>query len=226
MKQIFTLIIMTFAFTITFAQEETQYLFDLKDLKISGFGGFMMEYSIIDGNFGLLTGGGGAIILNQTFYLGGFGCGLTTDHKWPDIYQDQHTLEDPANIQFDNMSLDLGYGGIWIGYINNSHKLIHWGINAKIGGGNVSLIDREFYVDETDLIANDNIFVFIPTFEAEVNLASWFKISGGIGYRFVGALDNHTYTNAYGLQQRYYETEDISTPTLFLSFLFGGFGRR
>jgi hypothetical protein len=227
MKHIFTLLLFVFVYTNTFAQDdETQYLFELHDLSVSGFGGVLLEYTTIDGSFGLLTGGGGAVILNQTFYLGGFGCGLTTDHIWPDIYPDEHSNTNPLPAKFSNMSLNLGYGGLWIGYINQSHKLVHWGINAKIGGGNVSLIDRDYYIDESDLVADDNIFVFIPTVEAEVNLAKWFKVSGGIGYRFVGSLDDKTYTNVSGNVVNYYENSDISSPTVFLSFLFGGFGKR
>lgn len=227
MKYTFILIILSVITLTAYAQDdETQYLFELKDISVSGFGGVILEYTTIDGSFGLLTGGGGAVILNQTFYIGGFGCGLTTDHEWPAIYPDDHTPVNPQPPKYTNMSLNLGYGGLWLGYLNQSHKLVHWGINAKIGGGNISLIDRDYYIDESDLVADDNIFVFIPTIEAEVNLARWFKVSGGVGYRFIGALDNRTFIDESGTEQKYYETNDISTPTVFLSFMFGGFGKR
>ncbi len=75
------MIVIFSGFTL-FEQEtkETQYLFQNDNVSISGFGGFTTEFSTIQNEFAVLTGGGGAAIINQKFFFGGYGQGLSTRH--------------------------------------------------------------------------------------------------------------------------------------------------
>ena len=52
------------------AQDEMQYLFGGEDnnVKISGFGGVLMEFSSIDKDFGFSMGGGAAMLISHKFY--------------------------------------------------------------------------------------------------------------------------------------------------------------
>ncbi len=93
-----------------------QYLFDqLSDVRISGFGGTMTEFSLVEGEFAVSQGGGGAVIFNQKFFIGGYGMGLATMHRRNDL------------PDYGNLILAFGHGGLWSGYLFNSWKLLHFG---------------------------------------------------------------------------------------------------
>ncbi len=38
----------------------------------------------------------------------------------------------------------FGHGGFWLGYIHNPKNAIHWGVNAKLGWGTVSMTDKTY----------------------------------------------------------------------------------
>ncbi|MFK7954021.1 MAG: hypothetical protein AB8B73_14330, partial [Ekhidna sp.] len=42
---------------------------------ISGFGSVLFSFTSIDGELATLTGGGGAVIFDNTFFVGGYGLG-------------------------------------------------------------------------------------------------------------------------------------------------------
>ena len=70
--------------------------------RVSGFGGPIMGFSAIGDEFAFFMGGGGAVLLNQTFYIGAFGEGLTT----------RHFTEIAGNSIFPREGkIDFGYGG-------------------------------------------------------------------------------------------------------------------
>ncbi|MCK4662238.1 MAG: hypothetical protein KAT68_05195 [Bacteroidales bacterium] len=217
-----SLILIFFLGKNVYSQEDykVEYLFDIENISISGFAGCIVEFTSINNDFAAATGGGGAVLINQKVFFGGAGSGIATNHSWPDIYPKNYN---PATDNpITDLQLSFGYGGAWIGYINQSHKLIHWGVNTIIGGGGISIYEKEFNVDYNSY-HRDNVFVLLPRIEAEVNMASWFKIRGGIGYRFVYGIDNDTYFNENGEQVKYFKTSDFNTPTINISFMFGAF---
>jgi hypothetical protein len=160
------------------AQEETeiQTLFGQGQIKLSGFGGPFMNFSLIDGKFAHLMGGGGAILIND-FFFGGYGMGLTN------------------SIGFEGTSgneLAFGHGGFWLGYNFMSKKLIHPSFHMQLGWGKIS--ERE--PSGPALEKGDNIFVIIPTLELEMNITKYFKISAGGNYRFVAFIDDENYSES------------------------------
>lgn len=209
-------------FTVfSFAQETTQpeYLFSMKDVRFSGFGGPTIEFSQLDGDFAVSNGGGGALLINQKFFVGGYGMGISTEHDFPTIYKQN------PNEEIDNLRINFGHGGLWLGYINNSHKLIHWGISTRIGGGGISLMDRNIDYDEDYEFSQDAVFVLSPSLEMEINLARWFKMNINAGYRLVTGISDEKYdSSAAGDQKSYYTSEMFNSPTIGIGFLFGGFG--
>ncbi|MFO7863207.1 MAG: hypothetical protein R6U85_04340 [Salinivirgaceae bacterium] len=199
-------------------QEEMRYLFSDKDYSISGFGAPIYEFSTYDGGFGMYMGGGGAVIFNNTFYVGGFGMGLATDHHFPEIYSEN------GNLLESELTFDMGYGGLWIGYIFMPNNPVHFGISSKFGAGAITVYDSEFKYSEYEY-HNDFIGTISPQLEIEMNLTRWFKVNIGAGYRFVtGVSDAEYIADADGTRKTYFTDSDFSAPYGNISLMFGGFG--
>jgi len=190
----FSLILLS---TGLFSQTDNNYEYlSAGDWRLSGFGGYLIEFSGFDGELGVSNGGGGALLVNHTFFLGGYGMGLSNDL----IFQTP-----------DNTSLHIGFkhGGFWAGYLFKSNKVLHLGVSSKFGWGILSVDDN--LENELD---KDNVFVISPQLELEANVARWFKINAGLGYRYTAGVTNP------------YVVDDITnSPSFSLSFLFGWFTR-
>lgn len=217
-KQLLLLLGIVFLCSSTlFSQEEKEMQYILSGPNrpsISGFGGPFVDFSAVEGEFAVFVGGGGALLLGQTFYFGGYGEGLATSHY-------RYDLSEVTDIEEPKIS--FGHGGFWLGYINNSFKAIHPAASLKLGWGNISVYDDYYDYDHENYVANDGVFVLIPQLEMEMNLTSWFKLNVGAGYRWVTGMDKQYYDQQGGLHD-YYKTSDYSSPVGTISFLFGGFG--
>ncbi len=163
----------------------------------SGFGGFMLTFPTIDGDVWSMTGGGGAVIINNQFYLGGYGYGLADDKR--EI--------DGGGTEY---SIDFSYGGIMMGYIIMPERIVHIDVMTKVGWGEISL--RPIPAQPTIDIVGDNVFLVVPSVAAEVNMTSWFKLNAGFGYQFANGVDNI-----------FYQDGDFNGITYNLSLLFGWF---
>ncbi len=198
-------------------EKEMEYLLSGPDRpSFSGFGGPFVDFSAVEGDFAVFVGGGGALLIGQTFYIGGYGEGLATGHYRYDLSEVTH-IDDPK--------ISLGHGGFWLGYINNSFKAIHPAASLKLGWGRISVYDDYYDYDPQNYVANDGIFVLIPQLEVEMNLTSWFKLNVGAGYRWMSGMDKQ-YQDLHGDMQDYYKSSDYSSPVGTISLLFGGFGIR
>ncbi len=183
------------------AQDDFEHLLKNRKIKFSVFAGPIFEFSSVHNNFGFSTGGGGGLLLNQTIFIGGYGMGLA-----PVIGTDVIL----NNVNYDNLEIAFGHGGLWFGYIHNYRKLIHFGASTKLGWGNITLNDHR--------LANpyaDNVIVITPQVEAEMNISRWFKINVGLGYRLVSGV-NETVLNK----------KDFNSPQLTVGFIFGWFRQR
>lgn len=199
MRKIFILISVLLSFCLTgFAQDEPQVLIGNSINNISGFGGFMMELSSINHDLNVSTGGGGAVLLNQVFYIGGYGMSNHSEAS----YSNFTSQNLPANLNFH-------HGGLWVGYIFKPNKLIHYNVSTKFGWGNIRVTETNV---PRETVLNDNIFALTPQVEAEINIAYWFRINASVGYRLVDGVNN-----------QYYRTSDFCSPTFGLSFIFGWF---
>lgn len=163
--------------------------------QVSGFGGPIMQFGSIKDEFAFKMGGGGAILLNRRFFIGGYGMGLSNE----------------VNHEFDgeNLNLDYGHGGFWLGYVIGSNKRVHLALSSQLGWGQASL-EREL---STVDIYEDNIFVINPVAEVELNLTRFMRVSIGGGYEIVNGL------NLEGLN-----STDLNSYTVQLAFKFGWFG--
>lgn len=212
----------------TMAQDqEMKYLFQGKDgnVSISGFGGVFNEFSGFDNDFAFSMGGGAAMLISQRIYFGGYGMGVTTRHMRSFSGATSNgTLLYPS----DELYARFGHGGFWLGYIHNPKKAIHWGVNAKLGWGAVSLTDKTYkdYNDSWNNLMYDNVFVITPEVNMGLNLLKWMRVNVGVGYRVVTGVDE-TYMAKDGqgglVKTQYFDSNAFNSVTGNITLAFGWF---
>lgn len=161
---------------------------------ISGFGGVFISLASIDGQVMPYTGGGGAVLLDNTFYFGGYGLGLSGDLS-----------VEVAGTEYD---VNFNHGGFMLGYNIEPSKLVHFGVSSKIGWGSIDYRSKSDLTNDT----NDQVFILYPQAEVEFNMTHWFKLNVGVGYQQVLGVDDF-----------FYKQSDVSSPAASISFLFGWF---
>jgi hypothetical protein len=221
-------ILMSLSLTETRAQEEMQFLIGGKDndVAISGFAAALMEFSGFDGDFGFSMGGGAAMLVDQRFFIGGYGLGLTTQHQQNLTKVNPYDYDE--NITYKGLYTRFGHGGFWLGYIHQPYKPINFGINTKLGWGAVSMTQKT-QKDASNrwiYVMNDNVFVITPELDVNLNLLTWMRMSLGLGYRFVtGVNDTYDYWNENDelVQADYFSKNALNSVTGSITFAFGFF---
>jgi len=162
-----------------FAQEQT--LIGDGDIDNGGFGGPAVKVTSINGESAVLVGGRGGWIINHTFVFGGAGYGLVTNVN-------------AKNTDSVHQFIQMGYGGLDFEYIASSNDLVHLSLGLLIGGGTIGFKDENvgmFYNYRT----TKSFFVLEPSAHANLNVTHFFRIVGGISYRYVNGLRNSLSTN-------------------------------
>ncbi len=181
-------------------------LVDITDTTHSGYGAPYVKFTTIGGKLGVLVGGQGGWIINDSFVIGGGGCGLTTDHKKKAITADH----DP-----DDLSLALGYGGMRLEYHIFPKKLIHFSIGTLVGAGGYTLYERGHrrdYEDEDEFREAESFFILEPELNMFLNITRFLRLGIGGSYRYVNGVSN------YGL-----ENKDLMDYSGQVSLQFGWF---
>ena len=194
MKKVIIFIASLFVLSFTNAQHETLFS---KARVLGGFGGPLLEFGNIKGDYTTSVGGGGGVIVDN-FFIGAYGIG-SLDHLHYNI--NSH----------DDFRMDLAHGGLWLGYTPSTFKLFHPYTSAKIGWGFADIRNDPFTINSN----GDAIFVFTPEVGMELNLSKFFRISASMGYRMVTDVD----------QLDNFSNKDFSSLTGQLTFRFGWFGR-
>lgn len=216
-----------FVNSTVFGQEEQKFktIFDNnKELRISGFGGPIVEFSSVINEFAVLNGGGGGVIINN-FFVGGYGIGLSTNH-FKDISYVHPASSSGLSFIYSNERINFGHGGLWLGGSLNPSEAIHLAFSTKLGWGNINMIEEN---DSRYVLYHftDNVFVIQPQIEAEMNITRWFKVNFGLGYRFVTGIDEKVYVIdvAGGTPQmkQFFKSNEFNSLTGTVSLLFGGF---
>lgn len=158
--------------------QQTETLFS-GDVSHGGFGSFMYGVSSINDQAVFMRGTRGAWSLK---FSGGhtihIGLGGYRSHSGFEAVNWQRTDIPKPELRMD-------HGGFEIEYLNRSHRLIHAGIKATIGGGTVRYRDRNVELDKR----SDDFFAFQPGANVHLNVTNWFRISGGIMYRYISGAD-------------------------------------
>ena len=195
MKLIYTTLL---AGILCLGMAQAQEVLITRDARISGMGGPILEIGSINGSVGVSSGGAGALLVDN-FFVGAYGLGTASygTTTWNN----------------ENYDIRLDHGGIWIGYFSDMIKLVHLQASLK-GGIGTAYLDSErdrFQFNEE----RDQIFSLQPEIGASVNVTHFFKITGGVGYRWISGV------NLANLQNR-----DFSSPTFSLGFMFGWFAQK
>ena len=169
------------------------------DVEISGFGGFNLGLHSIDGATSVGFGGGGAMLINQRFWIGGFGEGVPVNKSYS-----YETLNSGTRI----IDLNMGYGGMWLGYKIRPNEVIHPQLDLRLGWGGMSAEDGQ----TGELFASTSIFVFNPNLGVEANITNVFRVQLSAGYRGVSGADFE-----------FADSSDFSGFVANLGFVFGGF---
>lgn len=201
MKKVLSLLLLSFIAIPALAQEETLVAGDLES---GGFGGPVIKVGSFNGKTGILVGGRGGWIINHTFIIGLGGYGLTN-----------RVLANSTG-PLGERYMNLGYGGLELEYIPESNKLVHLSFMALIGAGGVTYRNNDWedwhWPDDDSRYRADAFFIAEPQVNATLNITSWFRMSGGVSYRFVEGLESNISTN-----------KDLSGLSGGLTFRFGKF---
>jgi hypothetical protein len=191
-KILFSLLIV---FTCTLMAQETLFSGTVTH---GGFGAPEIKFTQIGDNFGVLVGGKGGWIINHIFVIGGGGYGLVNNIPTNNI------------INNERMNLNFGYGGLILEYIQDWDKLLHYSFSALIGGGALSFRDRRNHqLEDSDITS---FFIVEPGANAEVNIASFFRLNAGISYRLIPSVNFDRFNE-----------QNMSGLAINLTFKFGKF---
>lgn len=138
-----------------------------------GFIGLDTRFGDMMDEFAVFMGGHAALLLKHRVYLGVGGAALVTDHSTASADQ----------------TLDMGYGGLLVGYVVPVPALVQVTAEVMIGAGGARLAEREDIGAEEEDEEWDALFVFEPALGAEIKLARIVRLGFGASYRFVGATD-------------------------------------
>lgn len=197
MKKVFLFVFLLSVSIIT-AQEET--IFGSGEITHGGFGGPVVKVTEINGQAGVLVGGRGGWIINNTLVIGGGGYGLANE------------VDGAQVILGSTQKLNFGYGGFEMEYIINSDKMIHATVGFLIGGGGVN--HRNYWDDfDFDMKRADTFFITEPFVSIEANILSYFRISAGGSYRYISGINETPNLS----------NNDFSGVSAFITFKFGKF---
>ena len=131
-----------------------------------GFGGVVTKLSEMVGEPAIFVGARGGWVLNHAFVLGGGAYALA------------NTVDAPGLVEPISKFI---YGGIEVEYIALASAPVHFSVMTLVGAG------RRFRTDEPDP-DHDEVFILEPAANVQVNVASFFRIDAGGGYRYVSRV--------------------------------------
>lgn len=199
MKSIIAAAIILMLSFSAYGQEETLFSGDIES---GGYGGVEVKFGEINGEWEVFVGGRGGWIVNHQFVLGGAGYGMATEGETR-----------PGSITpYFNELFEMGYGGVLLAYINNSHKLIHLTIETLIGAGGISHYNDEGNNPFNDEFDGDAFFIIEPGVNFELNITRMVRFAAGASYRITS-----------GVEYLDLEDGDITGPAINLMLKLGKF---
>lgn len=163
------------------------------------YGAAMLKFSPVGPQAvnSLFVGGELYWLLNKKYLVGLGLTGLST------------VVPAPAIFPVEGLVLVTNYGGLVLGYVHNSHKLVHFEAVCLGGLGQAFYRDKEY---DATYNQNDTYIILEPTVSAVLNMTSAFRIGAGLSYRYARKVD------LIGLNDK-----DLSGLSLNLSFRVGRF---
>jgi hypothetical protein len=168
-----------------------------------GYGGPLVRFSQIAHETALFVGGRGGWLIDHRLLIGGAGMGQTLSIDAPS----EAIARNP-----DGRNLELAYGGLMFGYHLAPEARLHGFVSVLIGGGGMTLTNRDGDVTDEEEEAADALFVLEPELALEANVVSFMRIQLSVAYRQVWD------TEMPGL-----ENQDLSGIAGGLALVFGQF---
>jgi hypothetical protein len=146
-----------------------------------GFGGLGARVTNIDNKAECLAGGSVGYLINHHFNIGFGGYGLTDGSFHRTLGGVERRLE-------------MGYGGLNVGYTFAPNSLVHLSLQTLLGAGGIGY---EYETDHWDKdhyeksVQGDAFFVVEPMLYLELNMTKWFRLDLGGGYRYVDGVDEN-----------------------------------
>ena len=161
---------------------DTQTLFSA-DISHGGYGGLLYGFTVINNELAYLRGTRGAWIIN-----------FSDDHALNLGFGSYRTRSgfDPVEWRFDDIpepALSTNYSGFEMEYMNRSYMLVHFSGQTLIGSGSVRYDDRD--LDDFSQISRSRDFYFVmqPGVNVNLNITSWFRMTGEISYRYARSVN-------------------------------------
>ena len=196
MKTMSLMTISLMMFVSLSAQERTLISADIDH---GGFGGMAYQLTSVNGELAMMVGGHGGWIIGHTVYLGLAGYGMDGDFR---IEQDLD----------DERKFNLGYGGLELGLIIASNRLLHLTAATLIGGGGAEYRPNDWDGNFWDNSVADGFYVIEPSLHLILNVTRHFRIGAGVRYRHASGVDLEGLTD-----------HDLSGTSASLIFKFGSF---
>ncbi|HEX7070616.1 MAG TPA: hypothetical protein VF190_07410, partial [Rhodothermales bacterium] len=154
------------------------------DVRHGGYGGPLVQATWLDGEPAVMVGGSGAWLINGTFAIGGAGIGLATVHR-VDGFEGS-----------PRPTLEGGYGGVTLEYINRPASLMHLSAGALIGAGGMAVMEGPRASEDRESLDETAFFVTRPHVAATLNVTDFFQISAMAAYRLVVGSTLDAYDDA------------------------------
>ena len=194
---ILLLVLLTYSYTQEISTKNTKDS-QARITSIGYFGGPFVSATQINNDWGLKIGGKGGALLNNKFAVGATGMGIESNY-----ISHNNNLSDYTNVP---MQLGIGAAGIFIEYVFNFRKLVHFSIPLNIMGGGIAVKDKNTGIE----IESSGIFVVEPGLNLELNISRYFISGVNISYRQV-----------IGSSLINFDAKDISGLNIVLIFRFG-----
>lgn len=186
-------IVMTASCLLAGTVAARESLIDLDNARVGGFGGPVFKVSQIKNQETFEIGGmGGATFTTglHSIMIGGAGYGLVNEPPWS-----------------NNTRLDMGYGGLVLGYTYNPEALLHVDTHLLLGAGGISAIDPSAPNNPEEL---GSFLVAELGVQVEVNVTPFMELGLGTSYRMTSDPSIADLSRS-----------DLSKPTVFISLQFG-----
>lgn len=162
--------------TVSNDSDERDQTLQTGKISHGGYGGPELKMTSVSSTAAMLVGGQGGWIVGHSLTLGGAGYGLATRVDAPD----------QPGVPLGDSRLQLGYGGIRVGYTFTPHKLIHFSTGLLIGAGGIAIMEHHNHGSDSKLLRSNAVFALEPDVTVELNI-NWFMRAGfSASYRYLG----------------------------------------
>jgi hypothetical protein len=170
--------------------DEMQTLFG-GEHSFGAFIGMQAKMTEINGQGAVLTGGELNVIINRKLNLGFAGYGLVSD-----VYS--NSMDELGREYF----IEMGYGGLNIEPVMFSNSLVHFTVPVLLGAGGIAesnfrYTQFDYHEDFLGDLHRSDMFLFAePGVNAELNVFKFFRVAGGVSYRWVSDVQIPTLNSA------------------------------